>query len=78
MITWPPSLVREIAARRCVFFLGAGVSASSRDALGNAPKTWGEFLTEATGLVPDAGKKRAINKLIKERKYPAQDINNPP
>lgn len=69
MIVWPSSLVREIAARRCVLFLGAGVSASSRTARGEAPKTWGAFLTEATGLVPDAGKRRLIKTLIKERKY---------
>lgn len=69
MINWPPSLVREIAARRCVFFIGAGVSASSRDVHGNTPKAWGAFLTEAANLVPDTGKKRVINKLIRERKY---------
>lgn len=69
MIGWPSSLIREIAARRCVFFLGAGVSASSTDASGRAPKTWGAFLTEATSLVGDASKRRVIKKLIKERKY---------
>jgi hypothetical protein len=44
MIAWPPSLVREVAARRCVFFLGAGVSASASDKDGNHPSTWKEFL----------------------------------
>lgn len=69
MITWPTSLVREIAARRAVFFIGAGVSASSRDASGNSPKTWDEFLTDATELVTDSAKKRVIKRLVKERKY---------
>ncbi len=69
MIAWPSSLVREIAARRCVFFIGAGVSASSVDGHGNSPKAWSAFLTEAANLVPDASKKRIILKLIKEKKY---------
>lgn len=69
MIAWPKSLVREIAARRAVFFIGAGVSASARDAAGNSPKTWGAFLTDATELVTDLTKKRVIKKLVKERKY---------
>lgn len=38
MISWPRSLIREVAARRCVFFLGAGVSASSIDDHGVHPK----------------------------------------
>jgi hypothetical protein len=70
MITWPSSLVREIAARRCVLFLGAGVSASATSSPGGEhPKTWGEFLGEATALVTDAAKKRVISKLIREKKY---------
>lgn len=32
MIDWPKSLVREIAARRCVFFLGSGISATATQA----------------------------------------------
>src|SRR5438132_927178 len=69
MITWPSSLVREIAARRCVLFLGAGVSASATSPGGEHPKTWAEFLGEANALVTDAAKKRVIAKLIREKKY---------
>ena len=70
MISWPPSLVREIAARRCVFFLGAGVSASAVDPgnSANRPKTWTEFLKEAAALINVAKNKKIIEKLIKEKK----------
>lgn len=69
MITWPASLIREVAARRCAFFLGAGVSASAADTSGNHPKTWREFLTEACTLVQDLKQKRVLNRLIKDGKY---------
>lgn len=69
MITWPSSLIREIAARRCVFFIGAGVSASSIDGNGGSPKAWGEFLKEAADLISDTKKRRIIDKLIKEKKF---------
>jgi hypothetical protein len=66
MIAWPTSLVREVAARRCVFFLGAGVSASATDKDGKHPKTWTEFLEEAYKLIRAAAKKKIIKKLIKQ------------
>lgn len=69
MIDWPESLVREIARRRCVFFLGAGVSASSTDAAGNRPKQWGEFLEAACNLISNPTKKDEIKKLISSRQY---------
>jgi hypothetical protein len=71
MISWPISLVREIAARRCVLFLGAGVSASATDPgdASNRPKTWPEFLAAATGLIQNPKRKRIIAKLIKEKKF---------
>lgn len=69
MISWPRSLVREIAARRAVFFTGAGVSASARDARGGAPKTWGAFLADATELVCDKAKKRVIKRRVQQGKY---------
>jgi hypothetical protein len=67
MIIWPKSLVREIAARRCVFFLGAGVSASATDKDGNRPRTWAEFLEEACRLIVVESKKRIVKKLVKEK-----------
>ncbi len=71
MINWPTSLVREIAARRCVFFLGAGVSASASDPVDptKRPKTWPEFLTDATNLIHKPTHRKVITKLIKEKKF---------
>ena len=44
MITWPDDLVRDIARRRCVLFLGAGVSKNASNAAGERPMNWDEFL----------------------------------
>ncbi|MCX7112977.1 MAG: SIR2 family protein [Proteobacteria bacterium] len=69
MIVWPTSLIREVAARRCIFFLGAGVSASASDKTGNNPKAWGLFLSEASSLILNNKDKKEVNKLIKWKQY---------
>jgi hypothetical protein len=45
MLTWPDSLVEDIARRRAVIVLGSGISRNSTNSSGRSPKTWGEFLT---------------------------------
>lgn len=38
---WPPALIQEIAERRCVIVIGAGLSAQSRSAIdGTRPPSW--------------------------------------
>jgi hypothetical protein len=46
MVNWPESLVIELAARRCIVFLGAGASASATRPNGAAghPPNWLRFL----------------------------------
>jgi len=44
MIHWPNELIDDIARRKCVLYLGSGVSANSRGADGKTPPTWGDFL----------------------------------
>ncbi len=46
MINWPESLTIELAARRCIIFIGAGCSAGAArpDRLGYTPPTWAKFL----------------------------------
>lgn len=66
---WPDALVGEVARRRCVLFLGAGVSASATDGGGRHPKTWSEFLKGAASLVADRAKAEAISGLIDNRRY---------
>ena len=46
MINWPKQLIDAIARRRCVLFLGAGVSANSINDDGKHPATWREFLSD--------------------------------
>jgi hypothetical protein len=69
MITWPQTLVTEVARRRCIFFLGAGVSASSVNSQGARPKEWSEFLSSALTLVQNLENRATIEKLIAERRY---------
>jgi len=48
MILWPKDLIEDIARRRCVLVLGAGVSKNSANVSGNRPKDWKEFLLAAS------------------------------
>lgn len=68
MITWPNSLVNEIAKRRCLLFLGAGVAASANNAKGERPLDWNKFLVSATDLVNDSAIKEEVLKLIESNK----------
>jgi len=70
MITWPKSLTNELAQRRCILFLGAGVAASARNKTGKSPLDWNTFLIEAIRLISDVDDKAAVTQLIAERKFP--------
>lgn len=48
---WPEELVRELARKRCVLFLGSGISANASDENGNHPPTWRRFLEEGNRQV---------------------------
>lgn len=67
MIAWPKSLITEVARRRCVLFLGAGVAASARNPAGKSPKEWKSFLKAAVDLVQPA-KRSDISNLIDQNK----------
>lgn len=69
MIDWPDTLVREIVKERCIFFLGAGVSANAKDDRGRSPPGWEEFLKLACALVTDPTKRGAIEALVAERRF---------
>jgi hypothetical protein len=64
MLNWPDELVGDIARRRCVLFLGAGVSKNSTNAQGERPMDWTEFLTHLAGMVQDEAAKTAIMECI--------------
>lgn len=53
MINWPQSLVGDIARRRAVIFIGAGVSKNSESTTnpGIRPPDWTEFLTDCVAHI---------------------------
>lgn len=68
MIDWPDKLVQDIARRRCVLFLGSGVSANSKNADGERPKTWVEVLKLGINRLPNTITKKqkgVVSKAIK-------------
>lgn len=66
MIKWPVDVVSDVARRRCVLFLGSGVSRNSTNADGRTPSTWKDFLSKAMGsIVP----KKHIQSLLREGDY---------
>ncbi|MEZ0487869.1 SIR2 family protein [Fibrella aquatica] len=69
MISWPKSVVDNIALRRSVIVLGSGISANSVNVSGRRPKTWKSFLEFGSNSINDAKIKREIIKLIKQDDY---------
>lgn len=67
MIDWPDKLLHDIARRRCVAFLGAGVSRRAIAPDGRRPPLWKEFLEQA--LEKCANPKAEIRRLIKGGDY---------
>lgn len=70
MITWPQPLIEEIARRRSVIFLGAGVSLQCLNAAGHKPKDWQGLLSAAVGVMPGpTARKKEVRALIKAGDY---------
>lgn len=66
MISWPEELISDLARRKCVVFLGAGVSMNSTNAAGRRPKSWEIFLRDSMReITPN----RHINNLINKFDY---------
>lgn len=68
MIDWPPDLIEDIARRRCVIFLGAGISAGCKNDAGRQPRTWKDFLTHIADNEVGAPN-RHIKTLINKHDY---------
>ena len=66
MINWPSSLIKDIARRNCVLYLGSGVSHNSQNANGEHPMTWVEFLNNSTNNtdLSNKQKKEISNKIL--------------
>ena len=68
-IVWPTSLVEELADRRCIMVLGAGVSASCVGIGGVTPPLWDRFLLSAIEkLITKKSTQRTAVKLFKNNR----------
>jgi SIR2-like domain len=70
MINWPDALVRELAERRCMVFLGAGASAGCVAATdkNRKPPTWESLLRTLLSKMTDDSQKSIADDLIGEKK----------
>ena len=62
MIAWPSDLVLDLARRRAILVLGAGVSRNSINVNGERPPLWNEFLERA---IVRANQTKAWQKAVK-------------
>lgn len=70
MIAWPRDVICDLARRRAVLVLGAGISMNSASAGGRRPKGWADFLTHAVARMNCATALRvATNRLIRDGDY---------
>ncbi|MBH9965989.1 SIR2 family protein [[Bacillus] enclensis] len=67
MIDWPHQLIKDIARRRTVLFLGSGISRNSINQQGNRPPTWEDFLRKAVNTLN--GETEHIKTLLDEKDY---------
>ena len=71
MLEWGDALIKELAARRCIVFLGAGASAGcvATNGFSNPPK-WGDLLTTLAAKIRNHEDEKILaSQLIVELKY---------
>ncbi len=70
-INWSSKLIEEIAYRRCILFLGSGVSATAKNEDGESPKTWGAFIESIQGLMrsPSRADKKFVRDMLAQGNY---------
>ncbi|MBD8075472.1 SIR2 family NAD-dependent protein deacylase [Bacillus thuringiensis] len=70
-IMWPEKLIEEIAYRRCIIFLGSGVSATAVNEDGESPKTWGEFIEAIQTLMRNPSRKdrKFVKDMLTQENY---------
>jgi hypothetical protein len=66
MIDWPVDLIRDVAARRSVLFLGAGVSRNAKNKEGLHPREWTEFLKHLASKVANKDQRNEIEHCIND------------
>lgn len=65
----PQSLLTEVAERRCILFLGSGVSATARTEEGKSPPLWHSFLETGINLIPNEKDRQAALQLLEGNSY---------
>jgi hypothetical protein len=68
MIPWPDDLVADIARRRSVLVLGAGISMNALGEGGKCPKSWGQLLEEGASKL-DPKPQKVVRRLMRQRDY---------
>ncbi|MBR3608112.1 MAG: SIR2 family protein [Lachnospiraceae bacterium] len=68
---WPDNLVEELAYRRCLIFLGSGISATAKNDRGESPDTWGEFLNNIKAKMknPKADDTAFVEDMLQKQNY---------
>lgn len=68
---WPDNLVEELAYRRCLIFLGSGISATAKNDTGESPDTWGAFLNNVKLKMknPSEDDKKFVEDMLKKQNY---------
>ncbi len=69
-MNWPQALIKELASRRCIIFLGSGASAASLSADGLvSPPTWKLFLDGLIDIMNDRQDEILIRDLLDKEKF---------
>ena len=68
MISWPDDLVADVARRRAVLVLGAGVSMNALGEDGKSPKSWTQLLEEGANKL-SAKPQKVVQRLMRQRDY---------
>lgn len=68
---WPDNLVEELAYRRCLIFLGSGISATAKNDTGESPDTWGAFLNNVKLKMKNLSEddKKFVEDMLKKQNY---------
>lgn len=71
MINWPSNLIEELAYRRCIIFVGSGISATAKNDSMESPKIWNDFLKDAKSIMsnPDSADVGFIDQMLDEKNY---------
>ncbi|WP_431027809.1 SIR2 family protein [Lysinibacillus sp. LZ02] len=70
-IPFPETLIEEIAYNRCIIFIGAGVSATSKNKNNESMMDWSTFMSEAQKLIESCEEdvKEYVQQCIDKRNY---------